>query len=149
MSDDENEDKVGYGHPPKHSRFKPGRSGNPKGRPKGHRNFQTDLNEVLEMKVQLKVNGTTRTMTMQQAAILQLGQSAVKGGMRALERLLALAAQHNGQTLIQDSDEALPEEDRAILEQYRASGQAQAPGDAATEDEDGEPEKSGQEGEDE
>ena len=26
---------VGYGKPPQHSRFKPGRSGNPKGRPKG------------------------------------------------------------------------------------------------------------------
>ena len=37
-SDDEaagpDDDKVGYGKPPKHSRFQPGRSGNPRGRPK-------------------------------------------------------------------------------------------------------------------
>ena len=26
--------EVGYGKPPKHSRFKPGQSGNPKGRPR-------------------------------------------------------------------------------------------------------------------
>ena len=28
-------DDVGYGRPPKHTRFKPGQSGNPKGRPGG------------------------------------------------------------------------------------------------------------------
>lgn len=31
MNDDEN---VGHGKPPKHAQFKPGRSGNPKGRPR-------------------------------------------------------------------------------------------------------------------
>src|SRR4051794_31141733 len=30
--------EVGYGKPPAHSRFKPGRSGNPRGRPRGSRN---------------------------------------------------------------------------------------------------------------
>src|SRR5687768_11122353 len=30
--------QVGYGKPPVHSRFKPGQSGNPRGRPKGARN---------------------------------------------------------------------------------------------------------------
>jgi hypothetical protein len=30
--------EVGYGRPPKGSQFTPGRSGNPKGRPKGARN---------------------------------------------------------------------------------------------------------------
>ena|SRR6202035_3656812 len=36
-NDDDNSDegyKIGYGKPPKHSRFKKGKSGNPKGRPK-------------------------------------------------------------------------------------------------------------------
>ena len=32
--------EVGYGKPPKHTRFKPGQSGNSKGRPKGVRNFR-------------------------------------------------------------------------------------------------------------
>ena len=36
-------DKVGYGKPPLHSRFTRGQSGNPKGRPKGVRNFKTDV----------------------------------------------------------------------------------------------------------
>jgi hypothetical protein len=37
----------GYGKPPLHTRFKPGQSGNPRGRPKGSLNFTTDLKTVL------------------------------------------------------------------------------------------------------
>lgn len=37
--------EVGYGKPPTHSRFRPGQSGNPRGRPKGSRNRLPALNE--------------------------------------------------------------------------------------------------------
>jgi hypothetical protein len=46
MSDDEN-DTVGYGRPPLHSRFKPGQSGNRNGRPKGTTSFASELAEEL------------------------------------------------------------------------------------------------------
>ena len=39
---------AGYGKPPRHSRFKKGQSGNPKGRPRGGRNFSTDVKATLE-----------------------------------------------------------------------------------------------------
>jgi hypothetical protein len=39
--------KVGYGRPPKHSQFAPGRSGNLNGRPKGSKNMTTLLQEEL------------------------------------------------------------------------------------------------------
>ena len=39
--------EVGYGKPPEHTRFQPGRSGNPRGRPKGTKNLKTDLVEEL------------------------------------------------------------------------------------------------------
>ena len=39
--------RVGYGHPPKHSQFRPGQSGNPSGRPKRVKNLQAELLEEL------------------------------------------------------------------------------------------------------
>lgn len=149
MSDDENRPRVGYGHPPEHTRFKPGQSGNPKGRPKGHRNFGTDLREVLAMTVEVKVRGKARTLTSQQAMLFRLLEKALKGENRASQLLLDLAARYNGEAPAHDSDAPLPDEDRAILEQYLPSVLAQAPDDATTEDQDGGPAKPGQEGEDE
>lgn len=40
-------DEIGYKKPPRHTRFRKGQSGNPKGRPKGTQNLKTDLAEEL------------------------------------------------------------------------------------------------------
>ena len=40
------DDPVGYKRPPINTRFKPGTSGNPQGRPTGVRNFKTELREL-------------------------------------------------------------------------------------------------------
>ncbi len=51
--------EVGYKKPPPQSRFRKGRSGNPKGRPKATKNFKTDLMEELRERILLR-EGTTR-----------------------------------------------------------------------------------------
>jgi hypothetical protein len=84
---------VGYGKPPKHSRFKPGQSGNPSGRPKGSRNKLPELNEerlkdiiLLEAYRTITVNDGDRrvTLPMAQAIMRTLALNAAKGNQRAL-----------------------------------------------------------------
>src|SRR5260370_38480133 len=42
-----NHGPIGYKRPPRDCQFVPGQSGNPNGRPKGTRNFKTDLRQEL------------------------------------------------------------------------------------------------------
>ena len=63
---------VGYKKPPQHSRFKPGRSGNPRGRQKGVRNFGSDVKRTLEVPVRLNDQGRARRVSTQEAALLRL-----------------------------------------------------------------------------
>ena len=46
-SDHERDYEVGYGKPPRHTRFTKGRSGNPRGRSPGAKNLKTLLSEAL------------------------------------------------------------------------------------------------------
>ena len=44
-------ERVGYGRPPMMTRFRPGQSGNPRGRPKGARNLSTIVAAALSERV--------------------------------------------------------------------------------------------------
>lgn len=75
---------VGYRHPPKHAQFKPGQSGNPAGRPKGRRNFLTDVNEELIELVKMTVNGQPKEISMQRVLIKSAFGKAANGDTRML-----------------------------------------------------------------
>lgn len=80
--------KVGYGKPPKHSRFKPGQSGNPKGRRKGAKAFNTIIKEALLKPVVVRTSNGSKKITSAEALVLRALESGTKGDFRAIEKLL-------------------------------------------------------------
>jgi hypothetical protein len=73
--------EVGYGKPPRHTRFKKGQSGNPKGRPRGRRNTATIMQEILERPVKVKEDGRTRRMSLFEAFLTGMAQKGLNGTM--------------------------------------------------------------------
>ena len=78
---------VGYRKPPTHSRFKKGKSGNPKGRPKGSRNFSTDVKATLEESIRVTSHGKAKTVSTQLAALLRRRRLPDAAGGRARSAL--------------------------------------------------------------
>jgi len=87
MSDDSDKYEVGYKRPPKHSQFKAGSSGNPKGRPTGSKNLRTVVNDTLNEKIQITQNGRTSTATIMEAILKRVANKALNGDMRAADLL--------------------------------------------------------------
>jgi hypothetical protein len=78
MSGEDEEAPIGYGSPPRHTRFQKGRSGNPRGRPKGKKSgipYET----VLGQTVTVREGGQERRITAAEAFLLQLTKQGLEG----------------------------------------------------------------------
>jgi hypothetical protein len=85
--------EVGYGKPPKEHQFKPGQTGNPKGRKKKAKrlpDIATALDAVLSRRMTINDNGQTRTADVLEAMILNLLAAAARGNFRALQTFVKL-----------------------------------------------------------
>jgi Family of unknown function (DUF5681) len=80
--------KVGRGNPPKHTQFRKGTTGNPKGRPKGSKNLSTYLMEAARDQVSATVGGKTRKISKIQATAMQLATQAAGGDQAAIGKFL-------------------------------------------------------------
>jgi Family of unknown function (DUF5681) len=81
---------VGYGKPPVHTRFKPGQSGNPKGRRKGQRNVHTVFDEVLSQRITIREGNRTRSVSKLDAVIVTMVNAALRGDAKAQTALIAM-----------------------------------------------------------
>ena len=81
--------------PPVHTRFQKGQSGNPKGRPKGTKNFKTDLQEELNERVTVTINGRTKKISKQRLFMKTVFAKAIKGDARAGNMLVGMVFRFN------------------------------------------------------
>lgn len=106
--------------PPTHSQFKPGQSGNIKGRPKGRRNTYSVLDDLLNQKILVTQDGNQIKIDKKTAILLQAVNRAVKGDIRAIQNIFPhmLAVDENNEHLAAVR-QALSTNDQAILENFK------------------------------
>jgi hypothetical protein len=121
-SDKPRDYEVGYGRPPLHTRFEPGRSGNPRGRPSRSKNLSTLLSEALNEPVIFVENGRRRTIDKRQAIVTQFVNRSAKGDLKALQILLPMLRdiENRGDHGSADA-EVLTESDRQIIQRIKTA----------------------------
>ncbi len=83
--------EVGYCKPPEDTRFKPGQSGNHKGRPRDARNLRTAVREALQEKVEIREGSRTRRISKMDAIIQVTLNKGLKGDPKGLAAIVQLA----------------------------------------------------------
>ena len=106
---------VGYGKPPQSFRFKKGRSGNPRGRPKGALNMATVLARTLREKVVIEENGKRKTVTKLEVAIAQLVSKATSGDGHAIRYLCQLVTSAEERSVVVEPATQFSETDQKVM----------------------------------
>lgn len=124
MSDDQpknpyenNDYVVGKGKPPVHTRWQPGQCPNQRGRPKGTKNFDTDLDEELRERIPLTENGRKMKVSKQRAFIKRMVNDAIQGNPKASAMLQACILRKMMREGSEDI-EGLPTQDQEILADF-------------------------------
>ena len=107
---------IGYGNPPDHARFKPGHSGNPRGRPKGKIPLAQLLDKHLNAKVTVTSGGRQRQITRREALIMGLVGDALKGKERVRKELLNLMFLAEAQAATASSGAPNSADDEAVIQ---------------------------------
>ena len=107
---------VGYGRPPTEHQFKPGESGNRRGRPKGSKNEATLINEILNRKIEVRRKRQAAENQPARRNSFKFAEDALRGNPKAATFLL------NRKLLAESSEPSvsveLDKDDRKILASY-------------------------------
>jgi hypothetical protein len=121
---DDSEEPVGYGRPPKHTRFKPGQSGNPKGRPKSSAPpiWQNPLTAMLLEPISVNVGGKVMTIPTYKAMLKRMANKALQGDAKTMQ--MFLKATNNFKSIIDEEKGSFTRADLEYVERVRASAAA-------------------------
>ena len=108
--DNKKDSPVGYKNPPRHSQFKPGQSGNAKGRPKQSPKFVDAVSKQLRKKVKLNMGDKVLRISMFEAIAIKHVSLAASGDPKSTAIVLSSL-----KPLENEHDNNLPE----LLQQFR------------------------------
>lgn len=117
--------EVGYGKPPRGSRFQPGVSGNPKGRPKRRATSQESFQKVLNLPVVISEGGRKRKISTQEALFRRMRRGALEGDARDRRAYLE-AMERYAPDEVQTIAELFAEDARLLRELRLAAGEHDA-----------------------
>lgn len=84
----EEKEPVGYKQPPRHTQFKPGQSGNPKGRPKKPATLPDIFSKELQTRIPIINNGKRKRVSLLEAIVKQHLNKAANGDSKAAAMVL-------------------------------------------------------------
>ena len=111
---------VGYGKPPLHTRFQKGKSGNPKGRPRGKKNMSTLLSAALDAAIIVVENGRRKKISKREAIITQLVNKSASADLKATQIVLAMLQDVEARADDSSDSAAFTEADQEIIQRIQA-----------------------------
>ncbi|MGE7157489.1 DUF5681 domain-containing protein [Methylorubrum rhodesianum] len=118
--------EVGYGRPPRASRFKPGQCGNPKGRPRKPKTLMEAVERELDCTAVVREGGREKRLTKLEVVSRQLVDASCRGQLGATRLLLremggtAAAKADLSSNLMPASAHLIDETDRQIIASFAA-----------------------------
>jgi hypothetical protein len=122
--EDDDEYEVGYGKPPEHTKFKPGQSGNPRGRKRsiGPPDWEDPLKAALQKKLPVIVDGKRVKLPTYEVMILATIKRAMTGCLKSMK--LLLDSTDGFKSIIEEKKREASDADRAYIEEVRRCAEA-------------------------
>jgi hypothetical protein len=116
--------QIGYGRPPQHTRFRPGKSGNPKGRPKDRPSAHALLLEEASKLVKVKTGDKIVQVPRMRALMRKLLDLGLQGNVAAMRLALAyLSMAHAEAQLTHPHEAPLSDDELAVLTLFADGGE--------------------------